>query len=395
MAATWEPTAAPSTSLAGPVPARALRGRAVGLDVLRGVAVSLVLLNHASSAFDGAGIVGVTIFFTLSGFLITDVLERGLARSGTRYLGRFYVHRALRLFPPLLLMLAVFAVVEATLAPSGQREDLPAGLLVALTYTSNLPPFDIRFDALFHLWTLAVEEQFYVVWPFVVAWLVHRWGPRRTITGICSLVIVAVLATVVLTSPDAYKLYTLPSSWTLALLTGAAVYYGRHRLAAMLDRHVVVTRAATVLAVLALVAVSLAESLSASAATYVVGVPVIAVSSGLLVARMRRWDGRRGAVVRTFAALGTISYATYLWNLPMTTWFGNPTSFPANVLPVLCTLAAATLSWWLVERPARALRGRIDERARARGQALATAAPLTAVLPPAVPPPSSTEGVTP
>jgi peptidoglycan/LPS O-acetylase OafA/YrhL len=341
------------------------------------VAVSLVLLNHASSRFDGAGIVGVTIFFTLSGYLITGVLERGYALAGTRYLRRFYMHRALRLFPPLVFMLAVFAVVEGVFDRGGQRADLPAALAVALTYTSNLPPFDIRFDSLFHLWTLAVEEQFYLLWPLVLAWLAHRSGRRfRALTVAFVGTFVAMLATLVFTYPDAYKIYTLPTSWALALLTGAAVYFGRRRLDAVQDRHIVLTRAAVVLAVFVLAASCLVRTPSSTLWTYVAGVPVVALSAGLVVARVRRWGPRTDPFTRSFSALGIISYAVYLWNLPIVSWLGEPTNLPAALAPAALTITAATVSWWLVERPARALRARLDAGARMRVTRIVASSPV-------------------
>ena len=89
------------------------RGRIVGLDVLRGVAILLVMLRHAwPEVFGGGGITGVTLFFALSGYLITGVLLRSRDEAGRMALRSFYLRRVARLYPALVLMLAVLTVVE-------------------------------------------------------------------------------------------------------------------------------------------------------------------------------------------------------------------------------------------------------------------------------------------
>jgi peptidoglycan/LPS O-acetylase OafA/YrhL len=135
------------------------------LDGIRGLAVSLVVLFHFG--LFPAGWIGVQIFFVLSGYLITGILLRERERDAREYLGRFYWRRSLRIFPLYSVFLALsFAAYLTTGEPQSLGSDWP----YLVTYTTNfarLRSTDIG-SAFIHLWSLAVEEQFYLFWPFVV-----------------------------------------------------------------------------------------------------------------------------------------------------------------------------------------------------------------------------------
>ena len=145
-----------------------VRQRLDGLDVLRGAAVGAVLMGHSwPGVFQGAGIVGVIVFFVLSGYLITGVLIRDVEQHRKVRYGRFYAHRAFRLLPALIAFLGVYAIVELTADVLGDRSKGIIGytLLAGFGYLKDLPlPFDVSM-AIGPLWTLAVEEQFYLIWP--------------------------------------------------------------------------------------------------------------------------------------------------------------------------------------------------------------------------------------
>jgi peptidoglycan/LPS O-acetylase OafA/YrhL len=153
-------------------PASPERGRILGLDVLRGVAVALVMLRHAwPDRFGGAGIAGVVIFFALSGYLITGLLRSDLSRRGRIRYGRFYRNRALRLLPALFVLVAVFTLVEAVWNPLRDRALLWHTVVVSLTYVMDLPGHWAVSDGMTHLWSLATEEQERSRWPpLVAAW---------------------------------------------------------------------------------------------------------------------------------------------------------------------------------------------------------------------------------
>ena len=159
----------------------AARPRLDGLDVLRGAAVGAVLLGHSwPGIFQGAGIIGVIAFFVLSGYLITNVLLRDIERHRKIRYGRFYAHRAFRLLPALISLLGVYAIVELATDVLGDRSKGIVGytVLAGLGYLKDLPlPFDVSM-AIGPLWTLAVEEQFYLIWPALLVLAL-----RRTVRG--------------------------------------------------------------------------------------------------------------------------------------------------------------------------------------------------------------------
>jgi peptidoglycan/LPS O-acetylase OafA/YrhL len=171
--------------VAGPAPARA-----AGLDGVRALAVLAVLAFHEGLPWITGGFLGVDVFFVLSGYLITDLLVSRLSRGGAApALGKFWLRRARRLLPALAAMLVTVTAAVAVLE-RGQLGALRPALLGAVTYTSNWmqalqhqsyfqifgPPPPLQ-----HLWSLAVEEQFYLFWPLVVALLVKAVTGRRRI----------------------------------------------------------------------------------------------------------------------------------------------------------------------------------------------------------------------
>jgi len=167
-------------------------GHRPSLDGVRGVAIACVVLNH-TVGYPGMGFTGVDLFFVLSGFLITTLLLEEHAQNGRVSLGNFYRRRALRLLPALVAFLAVFLVYAAVRGPvRGMNFDealfgVAAGLgyftNIAMGFEDNAIPFELR-----HLWSLAIEEHFYIVWPPVL-FLVLR-GRKRLALGVLGVAIV-------------------------------------------------------------------------------------------------------------------------------------------------------------------------------------------------------------
>lgn len=342
------------------------RGRVAGLDVLRGVAVLLVVMNHAHVMFAGAGVVGVTIFFVLSGYLITGILTSDVQRTGRVHYWRFFRARMLRLYPPLLFMLAGFVVVEGVLDVGGQRSDVPRALVVALTYTSNLTG-GTGFDNLFQLWSLAVEWQFYLVWPVVIALVLPRIGRLRTLAATGVLCLLACAATIYLSAPDTYKVYGLPTSWSSALIAGGALRLLagplRERYREVRARRPWVGAAAVTCAAAPLAALCFLRDPDRPVAwiDYLVLVPGMALAAAVLVFAASEARVSRGWM-RPLVLMGTVSYAVYLWDLPLTFWLADYTEGVGVVLPGLAAIVAATVCWWLVEKPSMAWRRRLDRR---------------------------------
>lgn len=159
----------------------AAAGRFDGLDGWRALGILAVLGHHVAGGRDNPVFdrgLGVTIFFAISGFVITALLLRELRRTGTIQLGAFYVRRSLRIFPlyfaVLFLYVALVALAQRN-TPAGQRffSDLP----FFATFTSNWLVVPGQHSIFYFAWSLATQEQFYLVWPLVLRWVRRWWAP--------------------------------------------------------------------------------------------------------------------------------------------------------------------------------------------------------------------------
>lgn len=324
-----------------------MTGRIAGLDLLRGIAIGLVMLRHAwPGPFAGSGVVGVVMFFALSGYLITGLLVDELERTGRVDLLRFYRRRARRLVPALLLLVAGVVLVTLVLDPLGDRAVLGRTTLVALTWTGNLPfgPLDGTSEATFHLWTLATEEQFYLLWPAVLAFAVVRGRVGAALVAVAGACAAGCCATLVWLAEAPDLAYVLPTSWAVSFVIGAAARIHQH--------HPALTRLpsyAVVVALAGLAALSVIP-LRGHALTYLAGGPAIATLTAVLLLSWRAWTEITTPALRALVWLGTVSYAAYLWNYPLTVWLRRHTDMAGPAAAAL-TLALAALSWRLVERP--------------------------------------------
>jgi peptidoglycan/LPS O-acetylase OafA/YrhL len=311
-----------------------------GLDLLRGIAVGLVILRHAfPDTLAGAGVVGVVMFFALSGHLITGLLLGELQRTGSVDLRRFYVRRARRLVPALLFLVAGVALVTLLLDPLGDRSSLGRDVVAALTWTGNLPHLTPS-GATFHLWTLATEEQFYLVWPALLVLAFRRRLVLVLLVAATAACLVAAVLTVLWLHAEPDLAYALPTSWAVCFVIGAA-----SRILAPL---VVVPPWAPGAALAGLALLSVIP-LRGHALTYLVAAPAVAVLTAVLLVAWRDWADVSSALLRPVVALGTISYGAYLWNYPLTLWL-RPHLDHAGVLAAVLTVPMALLSRHLVEK---------------------------------------------
>src|SRR5580698_3333023 len=160
-----------------PEPVRGGQRYLPGLDGLRALAVLAVVAYHVGLGWVPGGLLGVGVFFTLSGYLITDLLLGQFARTGSLQLLDFWFRRARRLLPALFVMLAV-VIAWVALLDRAQLAGLRGAVAASVTYVSNWyligehTSYFARFgppSPLGHLWSLAVEEQFYLIWPWLLA----------------------------------------------------------------------------------------------------------------------------------------------------------------------------------------------------------------------------------
>ncbi|MBC7445404.1 MAG: acyltransferase [Polaromonas sp.] len=355
------------------------------IDGLRAVAVLAVVLNHLSPALVPGGFVGVDVFFVISGFLITRIIGREI-EEGRFSFARFYERRARRIFP------ALFAVLAGTLAagywlllPSDYLQALRAAL-ATLGFASNLllwyqqsSYFDAtesKLDPLLHTWSLAVEEQFYLLFPIFLL-LCHRLWHRRVVRVLllCALVSLAGAELVVRSNRTAVYFLSPFRAWEL--LVGALLAYGA--LPAIGSRLLRNTLSAGGLAAILLACWGYSDAtvfpgLTALAPVLGAALVIHAGSSGPTWAgRLLQW--------RPLVYVGLISYSLYLWHWPLivlaqyASGMEPPTPFAMAGL-LAASMLLASLSYHFVEQPLRRGPGGLRRRALVPGAALALATGL-------------------
>ncbi|MCB0922793.1 MAG: acyltransferase, partial [Actinobacteria bacterium] len=201
------------------------------LDGLRGVAVLAVMLFHTASSPLSGGFLGVDVFFTLSGFLIAGILVRQWDQNGMIVLSVFWLRRARRLAPALLLLLTALATARLAI-PQLDSSAWRMDILAALTYTTNwfqivsggdyFAQFGMR-SPLMHTWSLAIEEQFYVLFAILIFVLVARLSRTRLVVVLCALAITSAIWMAWLGSHNPTWAYYGTWSRVQALLIGAAL----------------------------------------------------------------------------------------------------------------------------------------------------------------------------
>ncbi|WP_313278647.1 acyltransferase family protein [Timonella senegalensis] len=230
----------PSDEPPAPTPSRA--PRLYGLDSLRAIAVVMVLIYHFLPSVLPGGYVGVDVFFVLSGFLITSLLVQEWGRTGAISLGNFWKRRARRILPALTLMVVSVTAVAGAVGGDALL-NIGRQLVGAFTFSSNW--LDIAFDSSYagqlvpaifnNLWSLAVEEQFYVLWPLVVmglAFLASR-GVRRctlmrtgaTVSIVVALASLALMISMFTSTSDASRVYLGTDTHLFGLMIGAFVAF--------------------------------------------------------------------------------------------------------------------------------------------------------------------------
>jgi len=344
--------------------AKRTKNRIVGLDLLRGFAILLVILHHAwPDVLGSGGIVGVVAFFALSGYLITGILARDIDNHGRIAYGHFYRNRALRLLPALFLMLVFFSIYTFVANPFGDRDEIAPSLLIAVSYTANIP-FDYGSPAISHLWTLATEEQFYLVWPLILTLGLRLRRLRHLVLLAAAGIVIVCVASIIVSAPNVARVYSLPSSWAVAMVIGAGAKLGEGRIDALVAATRLSFRGLGVLAFVVLIVLSFVPEAKGSPATYLVGGPCVALLTMAVVFYMRAWVRVPSRLLWPLLALGTVSYSAYLWNWPITLWLGQYTDgLTRSVLSIMLTVVASTISWWAVEKPVARWKDRMDLRA--------------------------------
>jgi peptidoglycan/LPS O-acetylase OafA/YrhL len=340
------------------------------IDGLRAVAVLSVLAFHIELKGVPGGFVGVDVFFVISGYLISSIVFSEIAASRFSVVA-FYERRIRRIFPALFGMLAVFGVVAAIYLLPTELVDCGKSMLAATASLSNFYFWQHSgyFDSpisqpLLHTWSLAVEEQFYIIFPLFLI-LVRRYSPRRLRVSVVALFFVSLLTSVMIVSQNQgtafYMLYT--RAWELLL--GTILSLG------MFPRlHSAWLRNLATLAGIGMIAFS---AFSYTQDTLFPGISALApcIGSALIIGAGESGSSLVGALLswRPIVFTGLISYSLYLWHWPVivlqhmgvlvgvSVMHGHAALLSARRFDMLVEIAfsflLAVLSWRFVERPFR------------------------------------------
>lgn len=343
---------------------------------LRGIAVLLVVLYHAGLAGLSGGYVGVDVFFVISGYLITGLLAREMHDTGRIDVLQFLARRVRRLLPASLVLIVGVVLLAAAIYPSAEQADIVRAARAAALYAANLwfasqavdyLGGDANVNPLLHMWSLGVEEQFYLVWPWLLVLAARgRAGAdasRRLLAMVMAVTVVTFVACWWVTrTTQPWAFFGTPlRAWEFGL--GAAVWLARSWLASQ--------------------PASLPAALGWAGAALVLGSAVVlghgsgfpgplalipAGGTALILAAAHASQGHRLARALGWAPLvraGDVSYSWYLWHWPALVMF--PVLFPTcgalgTVAAVVLSYVAAEASWRWVEQP---LRRPVHSRAQA------------------------------
>jgi peptidoglycan/LPS O-acetylase OafA/YrhL len=347
---------------------------APGLDGLRAIAVTAVLLFHAEVSWTSGGYIGVDLFFVISGFLITSLLLVDYDRLGRVDLRDFYRRRARRLLPALYLLLIVVTAWCVVFA-RGELASLGGQVVAALFYVSNwyyiaeqLSYFQAlgRPPLLLHLWSLAVEEQYYIVWGALLTLLLPRVR-RRLRPLMIGLALAALISTALMAwwySPvhDASRVYFGTDTHAAPLLIGSllALLWNPRQL-----RRTIAPGAVALLDTVGAVGLVLflwvvTHATVASGWMYRGGFLLVAIVCAAVIAVVVHPASRLGRFLGMAPILwvGVRSYSLYLWHWPVFVFTRPGLDVPLTGLPLLVlrlglTVALAALSYRFVETPLR------------------------------------------
>ena len=355
------------------------------LDGLRGVAILGVFAHHAQVPYLRGGFIGVDIFFVLSGFLITALLLQEADETGRISLRSFYIRRALRLFPALAVLLGAFVLFPRVFGMT--RADAAMASGAAAFYVSNwVRAFDLLdLEALSHTWSLAIEEQFYLLWPPVVALLVvlgvrRKWLILVAVAGIAE---ATVMRVVLWHGAESWRRLSNGLDTRLdGLLIGALAALV---LASLSSLDVLRRRAFRVVVVAAaLTLVTVLHSGRAAAPPMYFGVgSLVSLCAALVLIGTFAADTWIGSLLEfgPLVWIGRISYGLYLWHYPVIAgMFENDRLARLGVDPawwipiqIVASLALATGSFYLLERPMLRFKQRFGSRVSGGPEGVGTA----------------------
>jgi peptidoglycan/LPS O-acetylase OafA/YrhL len=341
------------------------------LDGLRAISIMFVIASHAHWALTGSlsrsawqnwhyyGVLGVTVFFVISGYLITNLLLKELDITGSIRLKHFYIRRAFRIFPAFYVYLAFIGVLWSM----GLVQQTLGSYIAAFTYTRNYYPYAAGWT-LGHVWSLCIEEQFYLCWPLLLLWAGKVRGLR---IALCMILLAPFIRVVTYEFAPVMRghlgmmlhtrIDTLLFGCALAVLSQDPLFVAKLRRLC----HPLFLGGLLVFVLLVSPVLSARFGGSYDAP---IGFTLLGASISILLFYCIQWpESPVGRVLNLWPVrhLGVISYSVYLWQqifygsqpLIHTRYFG---------LTLLLILLTAEASYWVIERPALRLRRRLDQR---------------------------------
>lgn len=350
--------------------------RIVALDGLRALAIAGVILYHLRPSRLTGGFLGVTLFFTLSGYLTTKSIMRATARDGFSY-PRYIARRTTRLMPPILVTIALTAVATYIAAPSllpkVQQDALPSALFLSnwfyifrnVSYfaAAGLP------SPLTHLWFCGVQMQFYLVWPLILMVLCSKTRSRNTAIGVTiTFILISTAAMALMFDPMANtsRVYYGTDARAAELLCGALAAIAAPRLREMLSGDARTPGASKGISKVNVVSVAWLAAVVVGAFTltgenpllYRGGFLLLALLTGLLIICVQNTECivRRLLSVKPLVWLGQRSFSVYLVHYPLLLLMNPATrttriAWWEQVLQLVLILAVAEVFYRLVERP--------------------------------------------
>ena len=322
---------------------------------LRALAALLVTIFHAK--FVSGGFIGVDIFYVISGYLITGLILREIENTGTLNLRLFYQRRIKRLLPTSVFVLFATAIVGYFVLPAITRDALGRDLFAAATYVSNYlfawwendyQNLDATPSPFIHYWSLAVEEQFYLIWPILIL-ILSRFGKRAVLYGVGAITAASLILSIQQTqSSPIWAFYSLPTrAWELgigALLLFIPISFWKSRFLPWLG------------------AIGLAVgTLIFDENTAFPGINALlpVISTGVLIGSISKWPRFFNDLSnnRISQWLGAISYPLYLWHWPAlvlpSSALGRPLSINERMICILVTILLAHWTSKYIEQPLR------------------------------------------
>jgi len=349
-------------------------GYSPSLDGIRGISILVVMAFNAHLPYVEGGYIGVSIFFVLSGFLITSLLVQEYDRTSSISLRNFYYRRALRLLPALFALMLMVSAYAAVLQPREKAITTWKGVLYALFYVANwaqIGEHGVGIGALSHAWSLSVEEQFYILWPLLLIVLL-RFGWKRK--WIVSLLLVLISASVIwsawLWSGGSHHLRmyfgsdTRANELLIGCLTALLLHWGvvpsQSREVRNAFRLISFLSAAAIIFMIIKIPVF-------SGFLYSGGFALIAIGTALIMIDVLIFPSRfsKALEFQPLVWMGKVSYGLYLWHFPIfealrQKFEGHMNVIAFEVLRFGIVFIVAATSYYLLEKPFLKLKQRFN-----------------------------------